>query len=73
LKEAFMPFGIGGGHLGGQDHARMRAEFHHRKFETQQRQEELNKHHNVALAQEEGERHRSGFVVRVLRRLFGRF
>ena len=66
-----MPFGIGG-HFGGHDHSRMRAEYHHRKFEMEQNQDEINQHHNVAQAEAEGERHRSPFVIRVLRRLFGR-
>jgi hypothetical protein len=67
-----MPFGIGG-HTGGHDHSQMRAEYHHRKFEMQQHQDDINQHHNVAEAQEAGEAHRSLFIIRVLRRLFGRF
>lgn len=67
-----MPFGLGGGHLGGQDHLRMRADYHHRKAQMEQNQKEINKHHNVARAEAEGERYRSPFLVRVVRRLFGR-
>lgn len=63
-----MPFGIGG-----HNQAQMRSEYHHRKFEIKQRQDELDQHHNVAEAEAEGEAHRSPFVIRVLRRLFGRF
>jgi hypothetical protein len=66
-----MPWGIGSGHIG-HDHARVHADYHHRKAEMQQHQDELNQHHNVAKAEAEGERHRSWLVVRVLRRLFGR-
>lgn len=57
----------------GMDHARMQSDFHHRNAEMQRRQDELDQHHNIAQAQEEGERMRSSFVIRVLRRLTGRF
>ena len=63
-----MPFGIGG-----HNQAQMRSEYHHRKFEMKQHQDELDQHHNYAKAEAEGEAHRSPFVIRVLRRLFGRF
>lgn len=52
------------------DHATVRAEYHHRKAEIQQHQNEAEMHHNVAP--DEGERKRSWFVVRVIRRLLGR-
>jgi hypothetical protein len=68
-----MPFGIGGGHMGGHDYSRMRAEYHHRQNKIKERQRELDQHHNIAHAEAEGERHRSPFVIRVLRRLLGRF
>lgn len=69
-----MPFDLGGGGFGHQGHdaARMHAEYHHRKHEMQQQHDELNQHHNIAREEAEGERHRSPFVIRVLRRLFGR-
>jgi hypothetical protein len=39
----------------------------------EQRRQELDRHHNLAEAEAEGERHRSPLVIRVLRRLLGRF
>ncbi|TVR68185.1 MAG: hypothetical protein EA415_16610 [Sphaerobacteraceae bacterium] len=66
-----MPWGTGGG-FGHNDHARMHAELHHRKHEIESRRQDLDEHHNVARAEADGERHRSSFIVRVFRRVFGR-
>jgi hypothetical protein len=67
-----MPWVSGGG-FGHNDHARMHAEYHHRRHEIESRRQELDEHHNVSRAEAEGEQHRSSFVVRVLRRLVGRW
>lgn len=59
-------------HSGGMDHARIHGEYHHQKAEIQQRQDELDQHHNIAQAEAEGEQKRSWFVIRVIQRLLGR-
>lgn len=66
-----MPWGAGGGFTPN-DHARMHAEFHHRRHEIEARRKHLDEHHNVAQAEAEGEKNRSSFIVRVFRRVFGR-